>query len=87
MVVGRFACAFSGSFLTQGWFRQSGVISSRLVVDWRSRVETHQPSSGCERNTPQGHNAHRWAANYRSCNETLAIDGCASLYRNSVSLW
>ena len=25
-----------------GWFRQNGVISSRLVVDWRSRVETYQ---------------------------------------------
>jgi hypothetical protein len=23
-------------------FRQSGVVPSRLVVDWRSRVETHQ---------------------------------------------
>jgi SAM-dependent methyltransferase len=36
------------------WFRQSGVVSSRLVVDWRSRVETHQPPSGCfATGTPQ----------------------------------
>jgi len=32
-------CAFSGSFLRSSWFRQSGVISFRLVVE---PVETHQ---------------------------------------------
>ena len=46
VVVGRFAGAFSGSL---SWLEvgsvKVGVISSRPVVDWRSRVETHQPSS------------------------------------------
>jgi hypothetical protein len=33
---------FQALYVAWGWFRQSGVVSSRLVVDWRSRVETHQ---------------------------------------------
>jgi len=32
----------NGSTLRSSQFRQSGLISSHLVVDWRSRVETRQ---------------------------------------------
>jgi hypothetical protein len=40
VVVG--VAAFSSGFCGLSWFRQSVVVSSRLAVDWRSRVETHQ---------------------------------------------
>ncbi len=33
---------FQAVCVAQTRFRQSGAISSRLVVDWQSRVETHQ---------------------------------------------